>query len=346
MISLGVNIGPLVPKQVLSLESLRGRSFAVDAANQLHQFLALIRTPDGVPLKDSKGRTTSHLVGLLYRTTRLITEFDIKLVFVFDGKPPELKTKEIEKRREIRQKAEEEYKEAVARGDMETAWSKAVATGRLTREMAKEAQQVLSYMGIPYVQAPCEGEAQAAYMAQKDAVWATASRDFDTVLFGSPRLLRYLTITGRKRLPSKGISVPLQPELIELHRVLTENQLTREQLVDIALLVGTDFHPGIPRIGPKTALKLLQEHKSIENLPSKIKDQLPPFYEQIQELFLNHPVTDDYDISPKPVDKEGLLNFLCKERGFSESRVSGVIERLLAASQSQRQQSLDTWTKG
>ena len=342
---MGVKLGPLVPKEPLTLEALRGRAFAVDAANTLHQFLALIRTPDGVPLKDSQGRVTSHLVGLLYRTTRLVTDYNLRLVFVFDGPPPDLKAPELERRRAEREKAEREYREALARGDMKTAWSKAVGTGRLTPQMADEAKRVLGFLGIPYVQAPGEGEAQAAFMAQRGDVWAAASRDFDSLLFGAPRLLRYLTITGRRRLPGQRGTVPLQPELIRLDCLLAEHGLTREQLVDVAILIGTDFSPGVPQVGPKTALKLISEHGSLENLPSDIKEKLPDIYPQVRELFLNPPVTEDYDLSPRPVDREGLLSFLCGERGFSEDRVLGVIERMQRARQRRRtaQQSLDTW---
>lgn len=341
---MGVKLASLVKPTKLTLDELRGRSFAVDAANQLHQFLAIIRTPDGVPLKDREGRITSHLVGLLYRTTRLITEYDLKLIFVFDGKPPDLKTGEIEKRREIRDRAEHEYKVAIAKGDMKTAWSKAVATGRLTRSMADEAKQLLTYLGIPFVQAPGEGEAQAAYMVQRGDAWATASRDYDTLLFGTPRLLRYLTLTGRKRLPSKGTSVPLQPELIELNRLLSELGINREQLVDMALLIGTDFHPGIPQIGPKTALKLIKENKSLDNLPAKILEQLPPNHHKIRRIFLDHPIVDEYDIASKPVDREGILQFLCEKRGFSEIRVTNVVDRLINSRSSQQQKSLDAWS--
>ncbi|MFX0168682.1 MAG: flap endonuclease-1 [Candidatus Hodarchaeota archaeon] len=341
---MGVKLAPLVTPKILTLEELRGRTFAVDAANQLHQFLALIRTPDGVPLKDRKGRVTSHLVGLLYRTTRLITEYDLKLIFVFDGKPPDLKTDEIQKRRAIRKQAEHDYEKAIAKGDMKTAWSKAVATGRLTPIMAKEAQQVLTYLGIPFVQAPGEGEAQAAYMVQRGDAWATASRDFDALLFGSPRLLRYLTITGRKRLPSKGTSVPLEPELIELNQILRTYKITRDQLVDMALLIGTDFHPGVPQIGPKTALKLITENNSLDNLPSKILEKLPPNYHQLRRIFLDHPISDDYDLTAPSIDKEGLIQFLCQERGFSEVRVAKRVDLLLKAREQQRQKSLDAWT--
>jgi len=343
---MGVKLAPLVTPKTMTLDELRGRAFAVDAANQLHQFLALIRTPDGVPLKDRHGRVTSHLVGLLYRTTRLITEYNLKLIFVFDGKPPDLKSAEIKKRRAIRKQAEEDYEIAIAKGDMKTAWSKAVATGRLTPVMAEEAKQLLTYLGIPFVQSPGEGEAQAAYMVQRGDAWATASRDFDTLLFGTPRLLRYLTITGRKRLPSKGTSVPLKPELIELNRILHEYKITRDQLVDMALLIGTDFNPGVPQIGPKTALKLIRENNSLDNLPSKILEQLPPNYHQLRRIFLDHPVSDDYDLTPPAPNKEGLIQFLCEERGFSESRVSSRVDLLLKSQEQQHQHSLDAWTGG
>ena len=203
---------------------------------------------------------------------------------------------------------------------------------------------VLTYLGIPFVQAPGEGEAQAAYMVQRGDAWATASRDFDTLLFGTPRLLRYLTLTGRKRLPSKGTSVPLQPELIDLNKLLSDHSISREQLVDMALLIGTDFNPGVPQIGPKTALKLITENNSLDNLPSKILEQLPPNFHKIRRIFLDHPISDEYDITPKSIDKNGLIQFLCHERGFSETRVTNVVDRLLKAKEGQQQQSLDSWS--
>jgi flap endonuclease-1 len=212
--------------------------------------------------------------------------------------------------------------------------------------MAKEAQRVLGYLGIPWIQAPGEGESQAAFIVRKGDAWATASRDFDTLLFGAPRLLRYLTLTGKKRLPSRGTSVPLEPELIELSRVLSQHGITREQLVDIALLIGTDFNAGIPQVGPKTALKLIVDHQDLEHLPEGIRSQLPANYPQLRDLFLHHPVTEDYDLTPGAVDKEGLVAFLCHERGFAEERVLGVIERLTEVQQRQRQRSLDSWTRG
>ena len=159
---LGVNLTPIIIKKIIGLEALRRKSLAVDANNMLYQFLSLIRTPDGTPLKDSSGRITSHLAGLMFRSTRLIHDYGIDLVFVFDGKPPELKEREIVKRRRVREKAKKEWERAVRAGDYATAWSKAVMTSRLTKSMVSDAKRVLELLGIPLVQAPSEAEAQTA----------------------------------------------------------------------------------------------------------------------------------------------------------------------------------------
>jgi flap endonuclease-1 len=260
---LGVNLTPIILKKTLSLDDLRGKSLAVDASNYLYQFLALIRTRDGTPLKDKNGNITSHLAGLLFRSTRLIQDYEIKLVFVFDGKPPKQKEHEIIKRREQKEKALTEYKQALEKGDLATAWSKAVMTSRLTKSLIEDAKRLLSLLGIPYLQAPSEAEAQTAFMAKKGDVWAASSKDYDSLLFGAPRLLRYLTIYGREFYPSKGTSKPLKPELMELEKILTYHGITQKQLVDIGILIGTDFNQGVKGIGPKTALKLVKVYLKI-----------------------------------------------------------------------------------
>src|SRR5881396_221796 len=193
---MGVLLTPIIVKQTLALEDLRGKRLAVDTNGELYQFLALIRLRDGSPLQDSHGRTTSHLSGLFYRTTRLIADYCLELVFVFDGKPPALKFAEIARRRAIKERYEAEHAAAVEAGDL------------------------LRLMGLPVVQAPSEGEAQASHMAEKSSVWAAASKDYDCLLFGAPRLLRFLTISGREFLPSKSSFRPLTPELIDSARML------------------------------------------------------------------------------------------------------------------------------
>ncbi len=325
---MGVLLTPIIIKKELSLEDLRGKSFAVDVFNIIYQFLSLIRTRNGTPLKDSKGHTTSHLVGLAYRTTRLISDYNMRLVFIFDGKPPDSKKNEILKRKELKEKAEKEYQEALAKGDLSEAFSKAVMTSRLDRQALEDSKKMLDLLGIPWIQASSEGEAQAAFLCKRGEVWASNSRDYDSLLFGTPRLVRYLTIGGEEWLPSKGRARKLIPELIELDRFLREIVVTREQLIDMSILIGTDFNEGIKGIGSKTALKLLKQFGELENLPREVYDKLPDNYEEIRNFYLDPPVTSDYKIKHEKVDESGLIDFLVNKRDFSPDRVKILIKRL------------------
>ncbi len=340
---MGVYLTPIIEKKVVTLEDLRGRSFAVDGFVVLHQFLALIRTRNGQLLMDGQGRVTSHLVGLAFRSTRLISDYAMKLVFVFDGKPPQLKRAELDKRRDIRIKFEKEYREAIAVGDYKNAMSKAVMTGQLTAEEIADAKRLLDLLGIPWVQAPSEGEAQAAHMAAVGDVWASNSQDYDSLLFGAPRLVRYITIQGEEWLPSKGRARKLKPEVIELEGFLKTLQLNREQLIDLGILLGTDFNPGIRGIGPKTALKLLRKHGNLEGLPIEIRDKLPVEIDAIRDLYLHPSVTDNYSSDEKSVQEEKLIGFLCEEHSFSRKRVETVITRMRKA---RWQKSLGDWLGG
>ena len=327
---MGVLLTPIITKDTIALDALRGRTLAVDGNVELYQFLALIRLPGGTPLQDSKGRTTSHLSGLFYRTTRLMAEHALKLVFVFDGTPPPRKAREIAKRRAGRQRYEQERAAALARGDLAEAYSKSTMTSRLTKEMVAEARELLRLMGVPTVQAPSEGEAQAAHMAATSPlVWAAASKDYDSLLFGARRLVRFLTISGKEFLPSQGTFRPIVPEVIELDRLLDGWGISREGLVDLAMLVGTDFNEGIKGIGPKKALTLVRQHGRIENMPEEIRQALgdPEAVDEVRRIFLNPDVTDVFEVKPEQPDLDGIVRFLCEEREFSRERVGAALER-------------------
>jgi flap endonuclease-1 len=198
-------------------------------------------------------------------------------------------------------------------------------------------------MGLPWVQAPSEAEAQAAFIASRGDVWAANSRDYDSILFGAPRLVRYLTISGREFLPSKGISRPLKPELIVLSDLQGSLGITHEQLVDIAILVGTDFNSGVKGIGPKTALKLLQRYGSLDHLPEDTRQKLPKNLKTLRGLFLHPNTTSDYSTSQQPVDEKKLISFLCEERGFSHDRVTAAIDRLRIVAKRGPEPDLGRW---
>jgi flap endonuclease-1 len=340
---LGCNLRPIIVRREIKLEELRGKVLAVDGNNMLYQFLSLIRTSEGVSLKDSQGRTTSHLAGLLFRSTRLMLDYDLRFVFVFDGPPHPLKARVLAERRAVREKARTEWGEALRRHDFQTAWSKAVMMSKLDQPMIDDAKRLLSLIGVPYVQAPGEGEAQAAFMTSRGDVWAASSRDYDSILFGSPRVVRYLTISGREFLPSKGISRPLKPELIELSSFLGYHGITDKQLVDLAILIGTDFNEGIKGIGPKTALKLIKRHGSVEGLPHDLRDKVLGDLETLRNIFLRPEVTSQYSTLQRPLDENGLLRFLCSERGFSQERVKVALERLKRISERAPESDLGHW---
>ena len=340
---MGVNLTPIIMKQVLTLKDLRAKSLAVDANNYLYQFLSLIRTKDGTPLQDSNGNVTSHLAGLMFRSTRLLHDYNTDLVFIFDGQPPALKSKEIEKRRRQREKAHHEWQEALRARDYPKAFSKATMTSRLTQSMIADAKKLLTLLGLPYVQAPSEAEAQAAYMAIKKDVWAASSKDYDSLLFGAPKLLRFLTTSGQEYLPSKGVTRPLKPELITLQQLLAHYGITRQQLVDLAILVGTDFNEGIKGVGPKTALKLLKQYRCIENLPGKFLSKVTSQYQKVREIYLNPRTTSDYRLSYGLLQEEELFHFLCDQRDFTPERVETVVRRMKAVYEFKKQSNLEAW---
>jgi flap endonuclease-1 len=323
---VGVVLTPIVQPQPLEAADLRGHTLAVDAHGELYQFLALIRLRDGTPLRDARGRITSHLSGLFFRTTRLIAEHGLKLVFVFDGAPPAEKAIEIQRRRAVKAEFEQAREAALAKGDLAAAYAKATMTSRLTREMAGEARELLALLGLPVVQAPSEGEAQAAHMARAGHVWAAASKDYDTLLFGAPRLLRFLTISGKEYLPSQGKFRPLVPELIDLGAHLRRWEISREGLVDLALLVGTDFNDGVHGIGPKKALALVQRHGRIEAMPDAIREAVGDVT-AARRIYLSPNVTDDYTIAFTDPDPDGVIRFLCDDRQFSRDRVGDALAR-------------------
>ena len=254
---MGVSITELLPTKEIKLDDLSGKIIAVDTSLFLYQFLSIIRQRDGTPLMDSKGRVTSHLSGLFNRTMSLLDK-GIKPVFVFDGKPPDLKRKEQEKRMQLKEEAKAKYEEAVQEEDVEAMRKYAMRTSKLTSEMVRETKELVQAMGLPIVQAPCEGEAQAAYIAQKGDAYAIASSDADSLLFGAPKIVKNLAVTGRRKKTKALTYVTIKPELIELDEVLNSLGVDRDQLIALCMLVGTDYNPGgIKGLGPKKSLDLL-----------------------------------------------------------------------------------------
>lgn len=328
---MGVSLSGLVHGEPVSFEDLKGRTIAIDAYNTLYQFLATIRDRfTGEPLRDSTGRITSHLSGLFYRTARLI-EAGITPVFVFDGEPPAFKRHTIEQRIAVRKVAEEKWKDAVATGDVEKVRTYAQGATRLTKEMVQEAHTLLELMGVSWLQAPSEGEAQAAHLLAAGQAWAVGSQDWDSLLFGADRVVRNLAITGKRKVAGKQAQIDVQPELVTLERALQGLEITREQLVILGILVGTDYNPGgVKGIGPKTALKLVKEHETLDQVLAHVAWPFEIPARQIYDFFL-HPPAVDLPIEKRRLDPSGLVAFLGGEHGFSRERIEAVTKKLETA---------------
>jgi flap endonuclease-1 len=306
-------------KTPVTWEALPGIA-AIDANNALYQFLTIIRQPDGTPLMDRQGRITSHLSGILFRMASFM-EKGIKPVFVFDGKPAALKQATVDERRKIRDEAGEKWREAVERGDEEEAYRQARSAARVDDTIIATSKDLLGLMGIPVVQAPGEGEAQASHMVAKGDARYVVSQDYDTLLFGAPALVRNLTVSGKRKI--RGRQIVVSPERIVLADTLAGLRLTREQLIEVGILVGTDFNPGIAGVGPKTGLKIVQKGEFLQ----KLKEKLPDFDPRpVMDLFLNPPVTETYTLAAGHPDPEGIRRMLCDNFDFSEDRVNKAME--------------------
>jgi len=330
---MGVPLAGLIKGTPIVLEEMKGKRIAIDAFNTFYQFLTVIRDRmTGLPLMDSKGRVTSHLSGLLYRTTNLL-EAGIRPIYVFDGKPPAWKHATLAERHETRRAAGEAWKELSEAGaPSEEILKAAKMSTRLNDEMIRHGQELLALMGIPWIQAPSEGEAQAAWMCSEGMVWSVASQDWDSILFGSPRLVRNLTIAGKRRVPSTGAMHDVVPELIELKKVLPALELTREQLVAMAMLIGTDFNPGgIRGIGPKGALKIVKEERTLERILAKAEEKSKwngPEPKELLEFFLNPPHEKDLKIEPSALQSGKLRKMLVDDFEFGAERIDKAITTL------------------
>ena len=345
---MGLNIREIIPRKELQVSELKGKIVCVDAFNILYQFLSTIRQPDGTPLMDNKKRITSHLSGIFYRNVNLLSE-GIKLVYVFDGEAPGLKIKTYKKRKEARDIAKGRYESAKQEEDIEEMKRYSSQLIRLDDEMIEEAKQLLEAMVFRVVQPQGEGKPEVFYLARhKSEVYASVSQDYDSLLFGTPKLVRNLTISRRKKTYSGYIEI--NPEIIDLQDVFNKLEINLDQLICLGILVGTDYNPrGVPGIGQKKALEFVRKFKTpvrifkefeekINNLPEEDKFD----WQEIFELF-HKPNARNVDFKFEEVDEKKIKEILVKEHNFSEERIENQLEKLREFKEKNKQKGLDKW---
>ena len=340
---MGVNFKDLLVKKDISFDELSNKKVAVDSFNILYQFLSNIRQRDGSLLVDSEGQVTSHLTGLFSRTTRLLQK-GIKPAFVFDGKAPELKRLERERRQTLKKDAIIKHKEAERAGDVDSMKKFASRTSKLTPEMVSEAKDLIKALGLPVVQAPSEGEAQAAHMVNNNDLYAEISQDYDCLLFGVPRMIQNLTISPRKKVANKLVYEKLVPQIIDLQKNLEHLELSRDQLITLGMIVGTDFNiGGIKGVGPKNGLKFVKKFGSdFDSLFKELKwnESFSYSWNEVFDTIKKMPVTNDYSLEWNPVDNNRVIEILVEKHDFSKERVQSSLEKLEQESKKFQQKGL------
>jgi flap endonuclease-1 len=345
---MGLNIREIIPRKELDLETLKNKVICVDAFNALYQFLSSIRQLDGTPLMDDNKEITSHLSGIFYRNMNLL-EYGIKLVYVFDGIPPEQKIKTLNYRGENKDIAKEKYERAKLEEDIEGMRRYSSQFVSLNKKIIEESKELLEAMGIEVIQAPGEGEAEASYLTRvRQDVFATASQDYDSLLFGAPRLIRNLTLARKRKTISGWIEV--KPELIDLEFILNYLEINLDQLICLGILVGTDYNPkGIPGIGQKKALQIVKRYKQpififesvkeqIENLPSELYFD----WKEIFELF-HRPNVLNFNLEFPKINEQKIREILVYRHNFSDERVQKQLERFRELNEKNKQKVLDKW---
>ncbi len=348
---MAVDLSKLAVKRKLEFDELRNRVIAIDAYNVIYQFLSIIRQPDGTPLMDSHGNVTSHLSGLFYRTIEML-DYGIRPIYVFDGLPSPLKERTNIARARRREEAQSAYEEAKESGNVELMRMRAMASTRINKEIVASSKELLDCMGIGYINAPSEGEAQASYMSKKGIVYAAASQDYDTLLFGSRNVVRNLTFSGRRKLPMKNVYVNVEPEFINLDETLSALGINHMQLIWIGIMLGTDFNKGIKGIGPKTAMKIARTARSLDDVKNSVKEKFKDDFEfdvkEVEDLFTNPEVKEIGEaelekLLAREYNKEKLLGFMCGIHGFSEERIAKTAARLEGSKRESKQKGIGNW---
>ena len=339
---MGLDLKPLLIREKTKLESFTNKIVAIDAYNAIYQFLAIIRGPEGLHLSDTQGHVTSHITGLFYRNINFLS-LGIKPIYVFDGKPPSLKSAEIEHRKQIKKDATVKYERAMSEGKMDDARKYAQQTTSMKDGMVEDSKHLLDLFGIPYIQAPSEGEATAALLTTTGHADVAASQDFDSILFGARKLVRNFTNSGRRKLPNRNTYIEIEPEIIDYRKNLEALGITREQLIDVGILIGTDFNPdGFERVGPKTAIKMIREYGKLEDV-TQIQEQLEMIdYNAIRKIFLEPEVAVVNKIEFGKVKYDDIINYLSNERSFSRDRINSSLNRL-KKSLEKKSQTLEKW---
>jgi flap endonuclease-1 len=294
-----------------------GKKIAIDISILMYQVVIAIRN-SGSDLTNNKGEITSHILGLFNKTLSFLDKGIIP-VFVFDGKPPQLKQKILDTRKQIRKKALEKLSDAQNDIDKIKYLKRSVL---ISKEQMDQCRELLSLMGIPYINAPEEADSELSYLCKSNLVYAVLTEDMDILTFGSPRIIRNLTSSKK---------IPIE---IELEKVLNHLSITYEQFIELCILFGCDYCPNLTDIKYNTIYEIYSKHKNIKDTLDEIKlNHVIPEnfeYENAKKYFMNssHNKVTSEELKIKKPDTEKLIDTLVNKYGLIKYKVVNKINKL------------------
>jgi len=308
-------------RHVIGMNDLKGQKIGVDTFNYLYASLYATKTSDGRPL-EFEGKVTSHIGFFFFKTMQLF-ELGIKPVYIFDGKKSIFKHDTMMERKQSRDQTRQTAEEAKQRGDIELYNRLMTSSQSVEPYMIDDLKHLFTLFGIPWIQAAGEGEAQGSYMCAKGDLYGIASQDYDCLLFGAKIFLR--NIFRAKTSKVYGKDIINEKEKIVLSEFLEHLGFTQQQLIDMAILIGTDFNPGVMKVGTKTAAKYIRTYGTIEKTMDnvkKVRDELKiEDVNQVRDIFLKPRVTDEYNLRFSMPKFDEIVAAMSDQFGFAKNMI-------------------------
>ncbi|MFX0073588.1 MAG: hypothetical protein ACFFAO_21125 [Candidatus Hermodarchaeota archaeon] len=336
---MGVKLGELIVRRKINYSQLNGKIIAIDAPNIIFGFFNYSLKPKNSStskfLMDRTQRVISHLYGMLYRINFLYS-LNLFPIFCFDGREPELKRKITKNYLNDFNFAKKMYRKAIREGNLQSARNISLSKEFLWSNMISESKLLLNALGIPFLESPASSEAQCAYLVKKKIANFANSQDFDILLHGCPHILQNLKKSLRKKVKGKWIYKRIEPYYISLEENLKILRLDQFQLIDLAILIGTDYNKGIHGIGALTALELIKKYRNIEGIIYNKKDQYdfnqltPEVITKIRKIFLIPEVIENIDdLTWNLPNKTELMRLLCEDHYLNKERVERILEKIV-----------------
>ena len=295
-----------------------GKKIAIDISILMYQVVIAIRN-SGSDLTNNKGEITSHILGLFNKSLSFL-EKGIIPIFVFDGKPPQLKQKILDNRKQIRKKALEKLLDAQNDADKIKYLKRSVL---ISKEQMDQCRELLTLMGIPYINAPEEADSELSYLCKSNLVYAVLTEDMDILTFGSPKIIRNLTSSKK---------TPIE---IDLEQVLSRLSITYEQFIELCILFGCDYCPNFTDVKYNIMFELYSKHKNIEKTLEELKQKnyiIPEKfeYQSAKQYFINslHNEVSSEELKLKKPDTEKLIELLVNKYGLIKYKVVNKLYKL------------------